>query len=511
MKRCPKCLRVYADESLKFCRADGTLLADGGPPPDESPTRLISPAHAAEELRTEILTDRRSDRGTVGVTADLRPETKYARSGDVNIAYQVLGSGPFDLVYVPGWVTHIEYGWEEPTLARFYRRLASFSRLILFDKRGTGLSDQTTGMPTLEQRMDDVRAVMEAVGSERAVVFGMSEGGNMAMLFAATYPEHTLALVTFGVFAKRVWSPDYPWAPTPEERQKFYDAIEREWGGPIGVEDLAPSVAGDARFRRWWAAYQRRSASPRAALTLARMNTLIDVCHVLPAIRVPALVMHRTGDRDSNVEEGRYVASRIPGARFVELPGEDHLLFVGDQDAVLREAEKFLRGIHDAEDSDSVLATALYAEASPAAGGTNREGAGVETPARERFNALARREAEWFKGRARSTQRGGFLATFDGPARAVRAACALNKAAQQEGFEVRAGLHTGLCETRGDEAGGAAVEIASSLAALAGAGEVLASNTVRDLVSGSGIRFEEREGRALEGDAGGLHLFAVSE
>jgi pimeloyl-ACP methyl ester carboxylesterase len=405
MKRCPKCRRVYADESLKFCRADGTLLADEGPSPEEPPTRLISPAHASEGLRTETLTDGRVGRGPAArVTADLRPETRYAKSGDVNIAYQVLGGGPFDLVYVPGWVTHIEYGWEEPTLARFYRRLASFSRLILFDKRGTGLSDQTTGLPTLEQRMDDVRAVMEAVGSERAVIFGMSEGGSMAMLFAATYPEHTHALVTFGVFASRVWSPDYPWAPTPVERQKFYDAIEREWGGPIGVEDLAPGVAGDERFRRWWAAYQRRSASPRAALALARMNTLIDVRRVLPAIRVPALVMHRTGDRDSNVEEGRYIAAHIPGAKFVEMPGEDHLLFVGDQDAVLREVEKFLREIRDAGDSDSVLATALYAEASPAAGVAN--GGGVETPTRERFNALARREAEWFKGRARATPRG---------------------------------------------------------------------------------------------------------
>ena len=510
MKRCPKCRRVYADESLKFCRADGTKLAgDGGPAPDESPTRLINPAHAAEGLRTEVLSDGRVGRGpAAGVTADLRPEMRYARSGDVNIAYQVLGGGPFDLVYVPGWVTHIEYGWEEPTLARFYRRLASFSRLILFDKRGTGLSDQTTGLPTLEQRMDDVRAVMEAVGSERAVIFGMSEGGNMAMLFAATYPEHTLALVTFGVFAKRVWSADYPWAPTPGQRQKLYDAIEREWGGPIGVEDLAPSMAGDERFRRWWA-YQRRSASPRAALALARMNTLIDVRHVLPAIRVPTLVMHRTGDRDSNIEEGRYIAASIPGARFVELPGEDHLLFVGDQDAMLREVESFLQGIRGAEESDSVLATALYAESSPAAGATRGEGGAGETDAR--FQALARREAEWFKGRARSTQRGGFLATFDGPARAVRAACALSKAARREGFEVRAGLHTGLCETRGDEAGGAAVEVASTLAALAGAGEVLASNTVRDLASGSGIRFEERGAGAPEGGAGGLRLFVVSE
>jgi pimeloyl-ACP methyl ester carboxylesterase len=265
----------------------------------------------------------------------IRPETKYARSGEINIAYQVIGDGPVDIVYVPGWVSHLEYGWEEPSLARFYRGLASFSRLILFDKRGTGLSDQTTEPPTLEQRMDDVRAVMEAVASERAIVFGMSEGGNMAMLFAATYPERTIALITFGVFAKRVYEPDYPWAPTQEQRQKFFDAIEKEWGGPIGVEDLAPSLAHDNHVRDWWASYQRRSASPRAALALARMNTLIDVRNVLPAIRVPTLVLQRRGDLDTNIEEGRYVAAHIPDAKFVELPGNDHLLFVGDQDAVL--------------------------------------------------------------------------------------------------------------------------------------------------------------------------------
>src|SRR2546423_6299166 len=509
MKRCPKCLRVYADESLKFCRADGTLLADGGPPPDESPTRLISPAHAAEELRTEILTDRRSDRGTVGVTADLRPETKYARSGDVNIAYQVLGSGPFDLVYVPGWVTHIEYGWEEPTLARFYRRLASFSRLILFDKRGTGLSDQTTGMPTLEQRMDDVRAVMEAVGSERAVVFGMSEGGNMAMLFAATSPEHTPAPVTSGVFAKRVWSPDYPWAPTPEQRQKFYDAIEHEWGGPIGVEDLAPSMAHDERFRQWWASYQRRSASPRAALALARMNTLIDVRHVLPAIRVPTLVLHRTGDLDSNIEEGRYIAAHIPGAKFVELPGKDHLLFVGNQDAVIDEVENFIRSTRNLQDSDSILATVLAANVVVPVPGADGEETGQRQELLKRFNTLAKREAEWFKGHAHEEQAGGFLAMFDGPVRAIRCACAIRDAARRLGAEVKAGLHTGLCDVRGDDVSGAAVEISRRVAADASAGEVLASNTVKELVSGSGIPVSDRGSLTSEAH-GAWRLFSVT-
>src|SRR5438874_185038 len=268
MKRCPICHHTYTDDTMRFCRVDGTVLELAGEAPTEPLSeRRVTPAHA-NRLKTNVLSEP-SQPIRATTTGDLKPETHYAKSGDINIAYQVLGDGPIDLIYVPGWVTHLEYGWEEPSLARFYRRLASFSRLIPFDKRGTGLSDQSTNMPTLEQRMDDVRAVMEAGHSERAVVFGMSEGGNMAMLFAATYPERTIALITFGVFAKRVYDPEYPWAPTPEERKKFYDAIENEWGGPVGIEDLAPSVAHDARVRNWWASYQRRSASPRAALELA--------------------------------------------------------------------------------------------------------------------------------------------------------------------------------------------------------------------------------------------------
>jgi DNA-binding winged helix-turn-helix (wHTH) protein/alpha-beta hydrolase superfamily lysophospholipase len=269
-------------------------------------------------------------------------ETRYALSGELSIAYQVIGNGPIDLVCIPGWVTHLEYGWEEPSLACFYRRLASFSRLILFDKRGTGLSDRDSGLPNLPQRMDDVRAVMDAAGSKRAVLFGMSEGSGMAMMFAATYPERTQALILCGAFAKREWSPDYPWAPTPAKRQIFYNDIERDWGGPVGIEDIAPSRAQDPDFRHWWATYQRRSASPAAALALAHMNTRIDTRHILPNIQAATLVMHRRGDRDAVVEEGRFIAERIPGARFVELPGADHLYFVGDQNEVLVNVESFL-------------------------------------------------------------------------------------------------------------------------------------------------------------------------
>jgi len=274
------------------------------------------------------------------------PETRYALSGELRIAYQVIGDGPIDLVHVPGWVSNVEYGWEEPSLAHFYRGLAAFSRLILFDKRGTGLSDRAAGLPNIQQRMDDVRAVMDAASSRRAAIFGWSEGVGMAIAFAATYPERALALVLFGAFARREWAPDYPWAPTPEERKTgYYDAIERGWGGPVGIEQVAPSRAKDPAFREWWATYQRRSASPAAALALARMNTSIDVRDFLPKVRVPTLVMHRTHDRDVKIEEGRYIADRIPGARFLEFDGEDHLPFASDIESVLRSTEDFVRGL----------------------------------------------------------------------------------------------------------------------------------------------------------------------
>jgi len=509
MKRCPECQQIYADEELNYCRADGTPLE----PYDaaaENATKLM-PASTPQSGRVSTETQRvtPTEKGSQSsVTDKTTPLTKYAKSGDINIAYQVIGDGPVDIVYVPGWVSHLEYGWEEPSLARFYRRLGSFSRLILFDKRGTGLSDQTPDPPTLEQRMDDVRAVMEAVGSERAIVFGMSEGGNMAMLFAATYPERTIALITFGVFAKRVFEPEYPWAPTPEQRQGFYDAIEQQWGGPIGVEDLAPSLAHDESFREWWATYQRRSASPRAALALARMNTLIDVAHVLPAIRVPALVMHRIGDRDTNIEEGRYIAARIPNAKFVELPGTDHLVFTGDQDSMFNEIESFIRGIQHVETTDSVLATILHTEFCRTEESTTGDAANRELL--RQFHAMVKRETEWFKGRAGQAGDYNFCAIFDGPIRAIRCARAMRTAARELVIQVKTGLHTGLCEISGDGVHGTSVEVSKQVAAKASADEVLVSNTVKDLVSGSGIRFEERGNLSISGVSGEWQLFSVS-
>ena len=290
------------------------------------------------------------------------PETRYAKSGDVNIAYQVVGGGPLDLVYVPGWISNIELMWEEPAHARLLQRLGSFSRLILFDKRGTGMSDPVPldRLPTLEQRMDDVRAVMDAAGSERAAIFGSSEGGLMSVLFAATYPERMRALITLAIYAKRIWSPDYPWAPTPKARAAEIESIERTWGGEMDISNLAPSA--DEAFKRRAVAYLRRSASPGAAVALLRMNTQIDVRAVLPTIRVPTLVLQRVGDRDVNVEEGRWIAAQIPGASYVELPGDEHLIWAGDVDAVVDEVEEFVTGRRPSPHSDRVLATVLFTD-----------------------------------------------------------------------------------------------------------------------------------------------------
>lgn len=440
------------------------------------------------------------------------PETKYAKSGGVNIAYQVVGSGRLDLVYVMGWVSNLDYFWEEPQFARLLNRLASFARLILFDKRGTGLSDRVpdSALPTLEQRMDDVRAVMDAAGSERAALFGVSEGGPMSALFAATYPARTTALVMYGSYAKRVWSPDYPWAPTPEQRQKFFSLIEEGWGGVVDAATLAPSVANNERFKEWWAAYLRRSASPGAALALAHMNTQIDIRPVLPSIRVPTLVIHRSGDLDIDVGGSRYMGQQIPGAKYVELPGDDHLPWVGDQDAILDEVEEFLTGVRRGPDADRVLATVLFVDI---VGSTERAAALGDRRWRDLLDgyyAQVRRDLTRFRGREVDTAGDGVLATFDGPARAVRCACEITRGVQSLGMEVRAGLHTGECEIIGDRVGGIAVHIGARVAALAAAREVLVSNTVKDLVAGSGIRFEDRGSHELKGVPGAWHVFSVA-
>jgi pimeloyl-ACP methyl ester carboxylesterase len=440
------------------------------------------------------------------------PQTRYARSGRVNIAYQVIGDGPLDLIYVPGWVSHVELRWEEPDHARYLRHLASFSRLITFDKRGTGMSDRVPDdqLPGLDVRMDDLRAVMDAAGSERAALFGYSEGGNMCMLFAATHPERTAALITLSCFAKRVWSPDYPWAPTPEAREKEYEVVEREWGNEMDLAHYIPSKMHDREFARRLATYYRNAASPSAAVALLKMNTQIDVRHVLPAIGVPALIMHRTGDRDVNIEEGRWLASQIPGARFVELPGDDHMPWAGDQDSIVDEVQEFLTGLKPSRDIDRVLATVLFTDIVDSTGHIARMGDKAWHDLLEKHHAIVRRELTAFRGRERNVTGDGFFATFDGPARAIRCALGIQDAARRLGLEVRAGLHTGEVELQGDAVAGIAVHIGARVAALARGGETLVSSTVKDLVSGSGLRFDDRGTQELKGVPGEWHLFVAT-
>ena len=438
-------------------------------------------------------------------------KTQYARSGDVHIAYQVHGKGPLDIVYVSGWVSHVELAWEEPTLARFLGRLASFARLITFDKRGTGLSDRVPidRLPTHEERMDDICVVMDAVGSKRAAFFGFSEGGVICSLFAATYPERTVALALFGTFAKRIRSPDYPWAPTPEERQREYEHIEREWGNLMDLSHYIPSKMGDDAFVRRLATYFRRSASPGAAVALLKMNTQLDITHVLPTIHVPTLVMHRTEDLDVNVEEGRWLAERIPGARFVEFPGADHLPWVGNQDGILDEAQEFLTGARPEPDATRVLATILFTDIVESTRHAHKLGDSAWKTLLEKHDKLCENYVERFRGRLIKRTGDGIHATFDGPGRAISCAREILDGARDLGVGIRAGLHTGECEIRGEETEGVAVHLAARVAALADSGEVLVSRTVRDLVAGSGLEFTDRGTHEMRGFPEEWQVFLV--
>jgi pimeloyl-ACP methyl ester carboxylesterase/DNA-binding CsgD family transcriptional regulator len=436
--------------------------------------------------------------------------TRYAKSGDVSIAYQVVGDGPLDLVFVMGWVSHLDWFWEEPRFARFLRRLAGFSRLILFDKRGTGLSDRAVGLPPLEQRMDDVRAVLDAVGSRRTALFGISEGGPLCALFAATYPERTSALVMFGAYPRRLWAPDYPWGEAPEEREDFIEQFQREWGTDVRLARRAPSLAHDERFRDWWATYLRMSASPGAATALTRMNMQIDIRHILPAIRVPTLIIHRTDDRLVPAAGSRSMAERIPSARYVELPGDDHLPFVGDQDAVLDEVEHFLTGVRPAPEVDRVLATVMATEITAAAASAARLGDRRWRDMQTEYDALVRTAVERFCGREAMRTIAGGLATFDGPARAVRCAEEIVREAQGLGLAARAGLHTGEVIVAGEGVIGVALHLAAQMAAQAAAGEVVVSHTVKDLVVGSGLDFQPLGERVFPGLPGEWRLFRLA-
>jgi pimeloyl-ACP methyl ester carboxylesterase len=440
------------------------------------------------------------------------PQTRYARSGDCHIAYQVVGKGPLDVVFVPGFVSHVEHAWDEPRLAHFYRRLASFARLILFDKRGTGMSDPVPvqQLPTLEQRMDDVRAVMDAVGSKRAALVGVSEGGPLGLLFAATYPDRTAAIVIIGTFARVAWAPDCTHGTKPDVWNALLERMEQGWGKGVLLSAFAQSLATDAVAREWWARFQRQAASPGAAVAVMRMVYEIDTRAILSAVRVPTLILHRTEDRMVPVEHARYLAERIPGAKYVELPGTDHFFWTGDADAYLDQIEEFLTGECHASESDRVLATVLFADI---AGSTER--AAQLGDARwhqllDSFYGAARRQLERYRGREIDTAGDGFFAAFDGPARAIRCAAAIGSGVRSLGLEVRAGVHTGECEVMGAKIGGIAVHIGARVAGQASPGEVLVSGTVKDLVAGSGISFRDRGAHALKGVPGEWHLYAVS-
>jgi class 3 adenylate cyclase len=438
----------------------------------------------------------------------MTPETRYAKSGDVHIAFQVSGDGPIDLVFVPGFVSHLEADWDSPARTRLLQRLSSFCRLIRFDKRGTGLSDRVK-IPTLEQRMDDVRAVMDAVGSQKAALFGLSDGGPMSILFAATYPQRTISLVIYGSYARRVRGPNHPYGMTIEQWDAFVDRLGREWGGPAAVEVFAPSLAADPAGRIAYANYLRQAASPGAAIDIMGMNGEIDVSAALPAIRVPTLIVHRSGDRLIEIGQARYLAAHIRDARLRELAGEDHAWIAGDGDAIVDEIELFLTGTRRDVEPDRVLATVLFTDI---VGSTERAAAIGDRHWRdllEQHRVMVRRKLAEFRGREIDTAGDGFLVSFDGPGRAVRCASAIVADAAGLGLEVRAGLHAGECELMGDKLSGLTIHTGARVAALASPGEVLVSSTVKDLVAGSGLRFADRGSSVLKGVPGTWQIYAL--
>ncbi len=435
-----------------------------------------------------------------------RPEIEYARSGDVSIAYQVIGDGPIDVLLVP-FLNNLEYAWEHPLWPAVYERLTAFSRVIMFDKRGTGLSDRFSELPTLEVRMDDLRAVLDAVGSERTALLGSMEGNHLAALFAATYPERTSALVLYDPVARFTSAPDYEWGVSPDEWARLVDRVAQEWGTRAFFDDMLdaadPVLGEDEAFRRWYATHFRLAASPGSAAAFYRMMMDTDIRDVLPAIRVPTLVCYREDFRGPS----EYVAERIPSARAVEFPGVGY--FASAPPEVFDEIERFLSGRLVEREPDRVLLTLLFTDIVGSTELAARLGDRDWRALREKHDAAVRRELEQFRGHEVNTTGDGFLATFDGPARAIRCACAIRDGMEPLGLEVRAGLHTGECELVGNDVAGIAVHTAARVAALAGPGEVLVSSTVKDLVAGSGTEFDHRGDHELKGVPGEWRLFVV--
>ncbi|MGB7304274.1 MAG: adenylate/guanylate cyclase domain-containing protein [Burkholderiaceae bacterium] len=439
----------------------------------------------------------------------MTPEIRYANSGDVNIAYQVIGDGPEDLVVIPGWISNLEVYWECPEYVRFHEYLATFCRVILFDKRGTGLSDRVPEMPSLEVRIDDVRAVLDAVGSESASLFGWSEGGPMACLFAATHPERINRLILAGSYARRAWAPDYPWGMTDETFEEVYQDLTNAWGTAVGIEARAFSMARDERFRIWWAKLLRMSASARDAMTLSRMNFSIDISSILPTITVPTLVIHARDDPIMPIEAGRYLVNHIPGARIEEIHHADHVPYTNGADTILEAIETFMTGTHHSAAVDRVLATVMFTDI---VGATEQAASMGDSAWRQLISAhheAVRKELTFFRGREIDTAGDGFFAAFDGPARAIQCARAIVPRLKSLGLEVRVGIHTGECEIVNDKLGGIAVHIGARISALAQAGEVLVSGTVRDLVAGSGLTFDDKGQHELKGIPGQWAVFVV--
>jgi class 3 adenylate cyclase len=436
-------------------------------------------------------------------------EVRFARSGDVHIAYRVVGEGPVDLVYAQGAMTHLDVYWELPAFRHYCERLAEFSRLVLFDKRGMGMSDRVPGATTLEERMDDVRAVMDAVGSERAAVMGESEGGPLAMLFAAAHPERTVAVILQGAEVRERRDVDWPWGEaTDEEFEESMATTPERWGKGLGIDWITPSVAGEEWARSWWGRMQTHAATPGSAEAFIRMAFDIDVRHVAPAINVPTLIVHTTGDKVCHVENARFLARTIPGARYVELPGEDHVPWFAP-DEILAEIREFLTGRREAATPDRVLATVLFTDLVGSTAQANELGDRRWRDRLEQHHAAVRHELARFEGRELDTAGDGFFAAFDGPARAIRCARAIVDAVRRLGLDVRAGLHTGEVEVLDGKVAGIAVNIGARVAGKAGPGELLVSGTVKDLVAGSGIQFDDRGSTALKGIPGEWRLFAV--
>lgn len=441
--------------------------------------------------------------------AEERPKTRYARNGDVHIAYQVVGEGDRDLVVVPGYVTHLDYFWDERHLARFNRKLASFTRLIMFDKRGTGLSDPVDEVPTLEQRMDDVRAVMDDAKSDKATLFGISEGAPMSILFAATHPDRCEALILHGGMARSTWAEDYPWAAPAEALREALEMMEGAYGTGDDIEVFAPSLADDPEAKEWWGRFERSAASPKMFMQIFEMFLDVDVRHVLPAIHIPTLLIHRKGDPVVNVRAARWLTEQIEGSRLVELPGIDHLPWSGDADSVTDEIQEFLTGVRGAREADRILATVMFTDIVTSSERAALLGDKQWRNLLEAHDTGVRKDIDRFGGRTIKSTGDGVLATFDGPARAVRAGQAIVETVRRVGLEARVGLHCGEVEVIGEDIGGIAVHIAARVSALAGTGEVLVSGTIKDLVAGSGLQFDDRGAQELKGIPDQWRIFAV--